>query len=256
MKVDKNINFETEKTLLKQNLNIEINNSIKNCIKYENNFFLNSFKLKNKKIIEFGCGPFPSSFGIKSKDMPKKYVATDVSNKIIKIAKKNDKRLTYKKFDLEKKFIFKEKFDIIILKGVLHHIKYPEKILINLRQNLKTDGIMIISEPNLSSVIGNFLKLIMQFFFNKSMEDSPYGQYSFNKISNSAKKAKLYITKVWYSNLLLMLLTGDYGRIHLFSKNEKLFNIFIFIEDNMQKLFNFFKIAKFIYFKVNIILKK
>lgn len=256
MKVDKNINFETEKTLLKQNLNIEINNSIKNCIKYENNFFLNSFKLKNKKIIEFGCGPFPSSFGIKSKDMPKKYVATDLSNKIIKIAKKNDKRLIYKKFDLEKKFILKEKFDIIILKGVLHHTKYPDRVLINLKQNLKPDGIMIISEPNLSSVIANFLKLIMKIFFNKSMEDSPYGQYNFNRILTSVKKARFYVIKVWYSNLLLMILTGDYGRINLFFKNKKLFNIFIFLEDNMQKLFNFFKIAKFINFKVNIVIKK
>ena len=56
------------------------------------------------------------------------------------------------------KIIDKKKYDIIVLKGVLHHTKNPEKILKKLKNILKPNGIIIISEPNLSSIIGNFLK--------------------------------------------------------------------------------------------------
>ena len=69
----------------------------------------------------------------------------------------------------------------------------------------------MISEPNLSSFIGNFLKKFLKFFFNISMEDSPYGQYDYKKISKSIKNAKFSIEKRWYSVLVLLIFSGDYG---------------------------------------------
>ena len=58
--------------------------------------------------------------------MPKTYIATDTSKKIINNAKINDDRPIYKTYDLEKNFNIKKKFDFIVLKGVLHH-KNPER---------------------------------------------------------------------------------------------------------------------------------
>ena len=75
---------------------------------------------------------------------------------------------------------------IVILKHVLHHVQYPEIVLKKVNRILTKNGVVIISEPNLSSVIGNLLKWFLDYFFKISMEASPYGQYSQTKINNSS----------------------------------------------------------------------
>jgi len=117
MKTNKNLNSKTVDTLIFQKKRLSLAGGIAKCIQYENKFFFKSLNLKNKNLIEFGCGIFPSSIGLNMNEFPKKYVATDTSKKLIKIAKQNDSRPIYKIFDLEKNFL-KEKFDVIVLKGV------------------------------------------------------------------------------------------------------------------------------------------
>ena len=126
----------------------------------------------------------------------------------------------------------------MIIKGVLHHTKNPTKILSQLKRYLKKDGAIIISEPNLSSILGNFLKWFLRYFFNFNMECSPYGQYSYKKISSSIKSAKLRIEKKWYSVLILLPLSGNYGRIKILPDNLILFKIFVIFEDFFYKIFN------------------
>ena len=162
---NKNLNFKTEQTLINQRKNFLVKGGIAKCIEYENKNFFKLVDLKGKDLIEFGCGIFPSSFGLKKKCMPREYVASDTSNKILKVAKMNDNRPIYKVIDLEKNITISKKYDLIILKGVLHHLKKPEKVLAKLKNILKPNGMIIISEPNLSSVIGNFLKWFLEFFF-------------------------------------------------------------------------------------------
>ena len=252
----KNLNKSTENTLLGQKKNFNINGGIADCIKYENRFFFKSVNLDHKDLIEFGCGVFPSSLGIEKNKMPRKYIATDTSRKIIKSAKMNDYRPIYKVCNLEKKISINKKFDIIVLKGVLHHVKKPELVLSRLKKILKPNGLIMISEPNLSSFIGNFLKWFLEFFFKISMEDSPYGQYDYRKISKSIKNAKYSIEKKWYSVLILLIFSGDYGRIKIFPDNKFLFNIFISIENVLFYLFDNVGLSKYINFKINLIIKK
>ena len=76
-----NLNKSTEKTLLRQKKNFNINGGISDCIKYENRFFFKSVDLDNKDLIEFGCGVFPSSLGLEKKRMPRKFIATDTLEK-------------------------------------------------------------------------------------------------------------------------------------------------------------------------------
>ena len=144
--------------------------------------------LKGKDLIEFGCGIFPSSFGLKKKCMPREYVASDTSNKILKVAKMNDNRPTYKVIDLEKNITISKKYDLIILKGVLHHLKKPEKVLAKLKNILKPNGMIIISEPNLSSVIGNFLKWFLEFFFKKIWKIHHTDNMTMSRFPNQLKK--------------------------------------------------------------------
>ena len=256
MKKKINKNSKTENTLIGQKKRFNLNGGISECIKFENKNFLSHASIKNKDIIEFGCGIFPALFGIDKFNMPNKYIASDTSKKIINAAKKNENRPIYKIFDLEKKIKLKNKYDIIILKGVLHHTKKPEIIIKKIKNYLKKDGIIIISEPNLSSLIGNLLKFLLSFFFKISMEDSPYGQYNFKKINKSIKIFKMKIVKKWYSVLLLIPLTGDYGRIKVFPDIKFLFEVFIIIEKIIYNLLNLLLLTKFTHFKINLIIKK
>ena len=255
MKKNKNINIKTENTLMFQKKIFSNNGGIAKCIEYENRLFFGSVNLNGKDLIEFGCGVFPSCIGLNNELMPKSYIATDTSKKIINAAKTNDNRPIYKIIDLEKKIIDKKKYDIIVLKGVLHHTKKPEIILHKLKNILRPKGIIIISEPNLSSLIGNFLKWFLEFFFKKNLEDSPYGQYNFSKISKSIKKANLKIHRKWYTSLILLIFTGDYGRIKFLPDNRLLFSVLIIFESIFYKLFAFLKIDKFLNFKLNLIIK-
>lgn len=256
MKINNNLNNKTEKTLINQKKKLNKNGGIFKCIAYENNFFFKPINLNGKDLIEFGCGVFPSSLGLQKNDMPRHYIATDTSKKIVNLAKTNDNRPTYKVINLEKKIKLKKKFDVIVLKGVLHHTKKPEKILLNLKKILKKNGLIILSEPNLYSIVGNFLKWILNFFFKISMEDSPYGQYDYKKISKCIKFSKLKIVNKWYSVFFLLIFTGDYGRINFFPDSKILFNFFIKLENLFFYIFKFFHLSKYIGFKINLILKK
>jgi len=131
---NKDLNKKTEKTLLNQKKKFTKFSSIAKYIIYENNFLLNSIDLKNKDLIEFGCGIFPLSIGLKKYRSLKSYTASDVSLKIIKEAKENDNRPNYIICDLEQKIKLNKKFDIIVLKGVLHHTKKPRNILLKLKK--------------------------------------------------------------------------------------------------------------------------
>ena len=256
MRNKKNLNIETEKTLLNQKKDFKISGGISKCIRYENQFLFRKINLTNKKLIEFGCGVFPSCMGLKNNKMPKKYIASDTSNKIIKMAKINDRRPLYKIYNLEKKIKLKDKFDIIVLKGVLHHTRKPEVVLTRIKNLLKPNGIILINEPNLSSLIGNFLKWFLEFFFKISMEDSPYGQYDYKKIHKCLQTAKLKIVRKWYSVLFLILFTGDYGRIKLIPDYNILFNFLIKLEHFFFYLFKYLGCSKYLKFKINLIVNR
>lgn len=257
--MNKNKNFKTVDTLLKQTNKINLFGGVAECIKFENRSFFSKINLKNKNVIEFGCGTFPASFGIENENMPNIYVACDVSQKLINVAKRVDSRPDYKVLDLEKKIAskHKNKFNVVILKGVLHHVKFPALVLKKVSRTLKKDGVIIVSEPNLSSVIGNLAKWFLSFFFKISMEDSPYGQLRQVKIKQSIRKSNMRIINEWYTSLIAFPLTGDYGRKPIIPDNRSLFKLLIFLEKIFSFVLNkFIFFAKISHFKVNFIIKK
>lgn len=251
----KNLNTEIA-TLSEEKLNLS--GGIVECIKFENRLlFSRTPSLKNFNIIEFGCGVFPACFGLPNKSMPNIYVASDPSKKLINVAKKIDSRPFYKIFDLEKKLKIKGKFDIIILKGVLHHLKYPQNSLKKVSKILKNNGVIIVSEPNRSSIVANLMKWILNFFFKISLEASPYGQLKQEKIRSCFNKANLDIVCEWYVSLIAFPLTGAHGRIPILPDKKIIFIILLAIEKQISKILNkFILLAKISHFKVNFIVKK
>ena len=132
---------------------------------------------KNKLILDVGCGP-----GETSLDFPqcKKYVGIDISKEYINNAKKN-----YGNFadfiwmpiqnlekDLEKTY---DKFDIIVIKGVYHHLdsKTINNMLEILKDKLTKNGKIVSMYPTYKKgyLISNFIVSLDRGKFVRNPQD-------------------------------------------------------------------------------------
>ncbi len=99
--------------------------------------FNNPDKLKNKNILEIGCGP--GRFTEHILKYSKECVSIDLSNAIFYNVCKNYKNLNLIKADINK-LIPNMKFDIVFCRGMLQHTPDPFKTLINLYKFIDNSG--------------------------------------------------------------------------------------------------------------------
>lgn len=118
---------------------------------YYSNFRLDLVKLINKEniesVLEIGGGEFDTL-----KHIVNKYNCSGVGVDI-RIPRDTDK-IKFYQYDLDKidnDFLKGQKFDLIIAGDVLEHTIYPEKVIENLNCLLNTNGIFILSVPNIRS---------------------------------------------------------------------------------------------------------
>ena len=135
--------------------------------------------LKNKnmekkplKILDFGCGvgcsdPFLSHY------FPKSTIyACDISDESIKCAKKENagfKNLIYSTYK-DNKLPFDEKFDVIFVANVFHHIsrKMQQSTINMLKENLVKGGMLIIFEHNPYNPATDLLALLTDYRYDKN----------------------------------------------------------------------------------------
>lgn len=219
----------------------------------ENLIFHSRSSMLNKKVLELGCGIYPASCGIKDENMPENYHATDFDKKLIEIAKKQDERIKTSIINLHKlnEIDVQIKFDLIFLKGVLHHIKDFQNVLEFCKKILNKNGYIIIAEPNLKSIPGNLMKYILKKLFNINLESSPYGQIPYDKLIDTIENNNFKIVEKWYSRLIAFLLSGSLGRIKIVN-NKFIFKIAIKLDKFLNYLFGKININKYIFFIVHL----
>jgi len=101
--------------------------------------------VKNKRILDFGCGS-----GIYSKLLTKKGAIVkgfDISSNMLKIAKKENPNLDLR-LGSGYKIPFNEKFDIVVASLVLSHIKNWGKVFKQVKKVLRKNGYFIFSIEN------------------------------------------------------------------------------------------------------------
>jgi len=250
-------NISTEKIILKSWRNFDLHSGWASVCAYENqNLFLRT-RMSGKNVLELGCGSLPACFGIPNDLMPKKYVATDVSKKLIDAAREVDKRPEYLVKSTMDASVPANFFDVIIMRGVLHHLSDPATALRRIKRLLKPGGQLLVYEPNLSSSSANLVKWILKTFFNINMEESPYGQLSQNTVRHFIKSVQLELANVWYSSLLAFPLTGDYGRYSILPDNKKIFSKVVTVDRFLSKwLHKLPVLAKWSHFRVIFLIVK
>ncbi|MBI4009308.1 class I SAM-dependent methyltransferase [Candidatus Roizmanbacteria bacterium] len=109
---------------------------------------LNMTKLTDKKVIDIGCGDGTYTYEFYKRCHPKQIIGVDSSKNAIKLAQilyKDHKKIQFHSrniYHLESDF---KNFDIAIVRGVIHHLEYPEKAIQSIAKVAKK---VIILEPN------------------------------------------------------------------------------------------------------------
>jgi SAM-dependent methyltransferase len=240
MTPDTHENASTEKAILHMGKNFDPAGGIALVCILENKTLLSRTDMRGKDVLEVGCGCLPACFGIADSQMPKCYVASDPSAEIIETACRIDARPEYQIESAVQPSGQEQTFDLLIVRGVLHHLADPAKTLLALRSRLRPGGQLLIGEPNLSCIPGNFAKWFLWKVFKIRMEESPYGQLPRASILQAIHDSGYQVCEEWYSSLLAFPLTGDYGRRLILPNNRFLFRAIIAIDRCLSRLLHRF----------------
>lgn len=138
---------------------------------------------KNSIILDVGCGDGTFTFELFKEVNSKKIVGFDIAKEAIKVAQKSvpakdKKRIIFQEgsiYDADKMFK-KNSFDIIVVRGVLHHLENPQQGIKSLSSLAKK---IIVLEPNGYNPI---LKLIERFSpYHREHEEKSYWPPTLNK---------------------------------------------------------------------------
>jgi len=133
---------------------------------------LDFLELKNKKVIDVGCGDGVYTNILYKIGKPKLMIGIDAAGKAIEKAQKNygSKNILFKKEDCNKISGGNGNFDIAVARGLLHHLSDPQKTI---KEMLRVADEVLIIEPNGNNII---LKVIekLSFYHRQHKEKSYY----------------------------------------------------------------------------------
>jgi SAM-dependent methyltransferase len=112
---------------------------------------LSKYNLKNKNILDIGCGAGAIDFYLAKKGA--RVLGIDVSGKAIEECRKSaemmglEKKTFFEVIDFSKKSL-NQKFDIIICSEVLEHIKDDRLVVRKIKTSLQRNGVVVVSVPS------------------------------------------------------------------------------------------------------------
>lgn len=134
---------------------------------------LSLVSLKGKSVFDIGCGDRTYTIDLFEKGSPKSVFGIDPSQKAVRAAGRKNPYPS--KVSFEKGNIYslpKKRFDIAIVRGVLHHLYHPEKAM---EQISKTAKKILIIEPNGYNPILKIIEKTSK--YHKEHEEKSYPPY-------------------------------------------------------------------------------
>lgn len=123
------------------------------CNPYTFQFIEQHLRLKNKRILDIGCGTGIISCAFASRCLPNGSVtAIDASEDQLKIARKisteaNIQNINFMNISAENNDQVKDKFDFIYCRFVLHHLHNPGDTIKKITSLMHSESILIVEEP-------------------------------------------------------------------------------------------------------------
>ncbi|MFH1840859.1 MAG: class I SAM-dependent methyltransferase [Candidatus Shapirobacteria bacterium] len=141
-------------------------------------------ELKNKTVLEIGCGSGLGAKIILKYFSPRKILATDLDPRLIAIAKKNiqEKEITFEMADATKLNYKNESFDAVFDYGVIHHIPFPEwkRCLNEIYRVLKAGGKVFLYDVSIESfntIYGKIIRLTSAHPYSKMYRKKEFINY-------------------------------------------------------------------------------
>lgn len=104
----------------------------------------------HSRVLDIGCNT-----GSLAKTLKKKKIVcdgVDINNKALRIAAKYCRKVYLRDLYKSRLNLGSERYDYIVFADILEHLPQPNLILLNCKKNLKKDGKVIISLPNVARI--------------------------------------------------------------------------------------------------------
>lgn len=144
---------------------------------------IKSLRLKKPyQILDVGSGDGTYTFELYEKLNPQLIVGFDFAKSGVEIAKKRIKKKDAKKikfvnssiYNVDKKI--KERFDVAVIRGVLHHLYYPEE---GIKAVCKLANVIVVAEPNGYSPLMKIMEKASP--YHRKHEEKSYWPPTLNK---------------------------------------------------------------------------
>ena len=158
---------------------------------------------KQGKLLDIGCGLGEASvyFALKGFEV----TATDISNEMLittqKLASNNNVNLRTHKSTAESLLLGDEKFDVIYVGNLFHHVDIPQALL-GIKQHLREDGILVSWDPlAYNPVINVYRKMAMNV---RTEDEHPLTRKDLKLFKENFKDVEMKF--FWFSTLIIFIL--------------------------------------------------
>ena len=141
--IEKINEFYADENLLKDYVTDERLNFYKDVTAF---LVTRSLDLKNKKVVDVGCGTGHLLHYIHEKYNLKEGIGLEYSSEAVKLARSLFPMFDFQEFDIYQQR--NDKFDVILCTEVLEHLLYPDQALNNLLKMTDAKGKIFITVPN------------------------------------------------------------------------------------------------------------
>ncbi len=179
--------------------------------------------VKDNTILDIGCGTGYGAWILK-KFGAKSIKGIDNSIETVKYAKKKYRMegISFEVGDAENLLINTEKFDLVVAYELIEHLKNQNKFLEGVKNNLKEEGIFIVSTPNKNTYQDH-----NTFHIN---ELTPQEFKSLLKLF--FKYVYLFDQRFFFSNFITPIHTDSYLKLNKLSENYVIDKVTSFIPEN------------------------
>jgi len=122
----------------------------------------------NKKVLDIGCATGNFLFKMQKINKNIELYGIDYNRKMITIAKNKFKNIHFYNLKAEEMSFHYNFFDIITLIETFHHLSNQNLVLEKIHKILKSDGILLIAEPDIENIIIKiFVNILKKFTIEK-----------------------------------------------------------------------------------------
>jgi ubiquinone/menaquinone biosynthesis C-methylase UbiE len=187
-----------------------------------------SEKVKNKIVLDYGCGVGSITQKI-AKLNPTKLFGIDISEvsigKALKKAKDLNLQIEYTVDNCEETRFEKETFDLVFGSGILHHLNL-EKSVSEINRILRDNGEMVFLEPLGTNPLINFYRKLTP--RSRSIDEHPFLKEDFDFINSLFKSVT--VTYYGFFTLVFFLFYRNPKKSFVFKMIAKLDNYFFRIK--------------------------